>query len=291
MEDVICEEVEEIAPEEKDVWITRREAARLLCYSPNHLRIVSERLGFSRLCRWKLSGQPYLYLLSEIELCARWFRHRARYRKRHSLNKESPYVEKMSVSDARLCGFLSVKEAAEILQISEGQISQLVKSGKLVGYQNVPGHSGSRLFVSRTQVRNRANDEQRLACRRNYDKGDYSKSGQRKIGTEVRRRKLHPTLSPGVITATEAAQVLGICPSSLAGLRRSGKISGFHHLYGKREGCRHEGKWWYYSQKEIWELLQHEGYREKRRQADAVLEKKRKERSNLVALMSAGLSA
>ena len=281
----------EIVVVEEDVWITGKEAARLLGYSPNRLRIVSERLGFSRLCRWKLTGQPYLYLLSEIELCARWFRHRARYRKRHSPNKGSPHIEKMSVADARLCGFLTRREAAEILQVSERQISHLVQRGKLVGYQETPGHSGSRLFVSRTQVRNLANDEEYLLWRHRYNKRDWLKGQSRKIGTEVRQRRCHPILLPGVITSNEAAQVLGICSASLSRLRRVGKISGFHHFYGGREGCRYEGKWWYYSQKEIWELLQHEGYREKRRRVDAFLEKKRKERSNPAALVSAGLSA
>ena len=274
MEEEELGKAEETALEEKEVWITRREAAGLLGYSPGRLRDVAERLGFSRLCRWKLRGRPILYLLSEIEQCARWFRHRARYRKRHSLHKKNHTIEKMSVANARLCGFLSTREAAEILQVSTARISDLVQGGKLVGYQNVPGHMGSRLFVSRTQVRNLSTDADRSARRRIYDKGDNSKSGQRKIGMEVRQRRLHPTLPPGVITATEAAQVLGIGRSSLSHLRKRGKVSGFHHFYGGREGCRYEGKRWYYSQKEIWELLQHEGYREKRRQADAFLEKK-----------------
>ena len=111
----------------------------------------------------------------------------------------------------------------------------------------------------------------RCGDRRRWEKGDWSEYRRRQVRTEVRHRSYHPTIPPGVITALEASEVLGISRQSLVLLRKKGRISGFHAYYGEREGCRHEGKRWYYSEKEIWELLEHEEYQKRRDRIDEAM--------------------
>ncbi|MBC7529318.1 MAG: hypothetical protein H7308_17450 [Chthonomonadaceae bacterium] len=257
--------------EELSEWIHVMEAARRLGLQTHSMKALAERQKFKQLRRWDVAGHPYFYLWHEIEAYEAALRHRARYRRSHPIYAGQPYVEKMSEADARSCGFLTVLEAAAVLQVSGVRVGALVKSGKLVGYQNLPGQKGSKMFLSKTQVRNLANDRERLEQRRNWEKGDWSEYRRRQVRTEVRCRSHHPPMPPGVITALEASEVLGISCQSLVLLRKKGRISGFHAYFGKREGCRREGKRWYYSEKEIWELLEHEGYQEKRDRIDEAM--------------------
>ncbi len=60
---------------------------------------------------------------------------------------------------------ITVEEAAQILGVCNGRVSQLVRQGRLFGWQAQPGKPGCRLYLDGNQVTRYANSPERLAKR------------------------------------------------------------------------------------------------------------------------------
>ncbi len=248
----------------EDDWIDGKEAARILGYHLDALRRFAKRKQMTCEQRRTVRGQPYFYLRREIEGWAEFLKLRDGYRKRHREHSGVPHVEAVSEADAIASGFLRVKEAAQVLGVSEGRVRALVQNGQLAGYQGLPGRKGSPLFVSRRATQILAEDEEHLRRRRKWEQARDTGVLVRESGRQVARPRCHPKLAEGLLTSVEAAALLGVATKNLDVLRKKGRLRGVHVLKGKRTLNRKEGKRWYYWEEEVRHLMESEGHRVQR---------------------------
>lgn len=269
-------------------WVTSTEAAEKLRMTSWGFTIYAKRTKMvcaqPRLGR----GSPRYYLLSEVQFQMTVRSAIRGYRRAHRSTPENPSVEAMTAEECRASGFLTASEAEKVLGVSRGHVARLVKFGQLVGYQNLPGRMGSKLFVSRSAIYARLNDLEHKKARERFEKGSWDRYAGR--GKEVVVRSLHRSrlLAPGAMTTTEASTFLGITRTNLTGLRRRGRLNGFHLRYGKREGCTRLGKFWFYWEHEVKELWESEAYQVRRQRYDKT-HQDRQQRSIVTAKQTPGL--
>ncbi len=244
----------------EEEWISVMEAAKMLRMQWRSVSPFARKKGLKRERRWDVEGHPFFYLRQEIVGWAEFLKTRDGYRKRHRAVPGTPRIEQMTEKEARASGFYSVAEAAQVLQISGNRVRSLIQTGKLVGYQALPGRKGSKLFVSRSTTNYLATDEARLARKRKWEAARKSLYTAREIGSEIVKRQGHAALPPGLLTSAEAAALLGIAQQNLSTLRKKGRLQGVHQWVGRKKFNRPEGKRWYFWEDDVRDLMAREGH-------------------------------
>jgi predicted XRE-type DNA-binding protein len=158
-------------------------------------------------------------------------------------------------------------EAARMLGVSQPLISNLVRRGRLFGWQEHPGKQGSRLWLSGNQVQRYANDPERLKRREAHKRGqrEPSPTGQ-ETNDEIWREDVG--LADGVqfslkstvqrdygefFNTRQAAKALGVSKGAVGALRERGRLSGYQKPRNKKDGGG--TKWWFYRKDDVYNLL------------------------------------
>lgn len=262
-------------PQDGREWMSTKEAAERLGLSVYHFLEQAKRQGLTRYGA-PAFVRPYWFLREEIESWAEFRRMRAAWLRRHRrASSQTRWTEKIEPELAQRL-FITSDEASYLLGVKPQTVCAMVHRGRLVCYQEEPGHSGKRLWFSRREVERVRDDPERTRRRAAYQQAQktaearWGKGGHRTPqAVEPTGKQYDASLPPGWIPAREAARRLGVNPIRVNELRRSGRLLGKQRWRRNRQILG-----WYYSEVEVAELLQNEGYRKMRGRYEAECAKK-----------------
>ena len=154
-----------------------------------------------------------------------------------------------------------------MLGVAQPAISNLVRRGRLFGWQEVPGRQGSRLWLSGNQVQRYAADPDRLKRREAHKRGPREPSPMgEETSDELWRAEVG--LAVGVqfslkstlereygefFNTRQAARALGVSKGAVGALRERGRLSGYQKPRTKKDGGGR--KWWFYRKVDVDTLL------------------------------------
>ena len=229
--------------EDERQWVSATEAAEMvhLCRK-RVLRLTKER-GYTR--RQAHQNAPPFFLRQEIDSWAdfRQLRRRGLAKYKRS-SREKRWTEQIEVELAQRL-FITSSEAAALLGVTRDTVNGMVQRGRLVCYQSVPGHSGSRLWFSRRAVLQLAEDPERLKRRENYLQGKADSKGSNRGGM-ILAQMVRGGIPKGWLTTREAARFLGVSPCRVREMRVTGKIRG-EQIWRKNKPLR----FWYFPDYEV----------------------------------------
>ena len=224
-------------------WISAPEAAALLRLGQRYFSTVAKQRGYTR--RQASRNKTPFYLRKEIESWADFRQLRRQWVKKYPGHKgEQRYTEKIDVELARRL-FISTKEAAALLGVSKSTVGHMVREGRLMSYQSLPGHAGSRLWFSRRAVMQLAEDPERLRKREEYFKGRREKAREWRRATDA-ARNVKGGVPAGWLTTKETAERLGVCITRVRDMRLTGRLRGERIWRGNKPL-----QYWYYPDYEV----------------------------------------
>jgi hypothetical protein len=167
-------------------------------------------------------------------------------------------------------------EAANMLGISAKMVGNLVRKGRLFGWQEEPGKPHSPLFLSGNQVvRYRDDpDRQKRSAAAKRERRPPSPLGQETNGElwleengmadgiRLASKSNMDRQHGDFLNTQQAAKLLGITPKSLCNLRARGRIAGYQRPRIKRDKGGH--KWWFYRREDVDRLLLDREYKRNR---------------------------
>lgn len=174
---------------------------------------------------------------------------------------------------------LSTRQAAEILMVRLDRVQQMVKLGRLLAVQRLPGIRGSRLQIVRASLENLLRDPDYCLRRARWmPVGFLPKLGkpwkppgvQEPIPpvdfSDTLRAAMQVTSRPFLSTAQVAA-ILGISPAGVRRLRKIGRLRGYRSFKGRyvdgalelwNPGVRNPR--WFFKRNEVLELRSYPAY-------------------------------
>ena len=130
--------------EEARKWISATEAAAMLQMGKSHLLKTAKERGYTR--RQAHSRALTYYLRKEIESWADFRQLRRQWLKKYpGARGGKRYTEELDAETAQRL-FINSDEAAALLGVTRKTVHVMVRAGRLISYQSVPGHSGARLW-------------------------------------------------------------------------------------------------------------------------------------------------
>jgi hypothetical protein len=241
-------------------WVGWKEGAAALQVSPNQFLRLARRHGLQRRIA-PGAGRPR-YVYDSIEIAALAERRLAASpppAPGKRLDWWGSRRVKMELNE--FDGWLTVREAAQLLGVNTRSISFLCNTGKLPCHQKQPGVSGSRLYVPHHHV---LRLKERLAeskGRAAYEKG-LRRDASQAVYIDKEEFGIFDVPDRGWSKACErdhgeyystrqAANVLGVRPNSVRLLMRRGRLTG-HRINKKRRSSR---PWWFFKKADVDALL------------------------------------
>jgi hypothetical protein len=258
-------------------WISTREAAAYLGVSITQMRHLAEQgvIAYQQ----KRAGSPRWFLAREVVglSAQRSERRRVRDDPRDRVDWWGDRSRRESLEP--FDGWLTSREAADMLGCHPRHISWLVKRGRLRCYQQKPGVSGSRLYVKHSAVmrmlssrewrRYRAIHRKRVKFPKRFEEA-----------WEERGLAEYDPRTPNVwtdrdfgefFTTRQVALMLGVSPKTVLQMRYSGRLQGYQLRRERRWVARvpvahgEAGKWWYFRKKDVFSLMCDPIYRRHRK--------------------------
>jgi hypothetical protein len=268
-------------PDPQPIWITPARAADIL-----HLTVsaVHKLAREGRLQRSREARAESRFLLSGVESLAAWRRAR-RNRWPDRFNSltwwgDRSRIQKLDPGET----LITTQQAAEILGITKEAVTNLVRRGLLPAYQKRPGQQGSPLLLREIQVMNLAAQPGYQRRRASADKRFASQSPNDPItqspNDPITQRPDDPNMTSGwpdhdlppvpqrgptvtsgrdygeYYTTRQAAIVLGVSPSRIRAMCRTGRLKGIQrrprwkkHPY-RREPCT-GNRWWFFRKEDV----------------------------------------
>ena len=233
--------------EDERKWVSATEAAEMLHLCRKRVLQLTNERGYTR--RQAHGNAPPFFLRKEIESWAdfRQLRRQGLAKYKRS-SREKRWTEQIEVGLAQRL-FITSSEAAALLGVTRDTVHSMVQRGRLVCYQSVPGHSGSRLWFSRRAVMQLAEDPERLKRRENYLQGKADSKGSNRGGM-ILAQMVRGGIPKGWLTTREAARRLGVSPCRVREMRVTGKIRG-EQIWRKNKPLR----FWYFPDYEVERVL------------------------------------
>jgi len=179
---------------------------------------------------------------------------------------------------------ITVKEAAAILKVGTERVSELVRTGRLFGFQHKPGRQGSKLWLSYNQLMSYANRWDSVRRRAWRDgtavPGEHVQARIPGIMTTVEdfmdERRLVKGAAKNLernhgefFSTRQVAHELGISVSAVHFLRKRGALLAFRRRR-LSPTSRASRSWWFYRKEDVWALKLNPQYAERsRRTKDA----------------------
>ena len=229
-------------PENDPKWISVTEAAKMLQLNRDYFTKAAKERGYTR--RQAHHNAQTRYLRTEIESWAELRRMRQRWLTKYpGAEGKERWTEKIDRETAQRL-FISTKEAGALLGVARTTVSYLVRTGRLVCYQTVPGHRGASVWFSRRAVQQLAEDPERLKRRERY----FKKFQQKPDGERSKTPQPFPVrdVPKGWLTTREAAERLGVGIGRVRGMRLTGRLRGEQIWRGNKTL-----RFWYYPDYEV----------------------------------------